>query len=165
MEKLVLNRMMQREAWVIAILLAGCAAGAETVDNAKALDVLKLKAPVRVSDTNIWEDGGTKYAIIAGAESSLELCVDFGKNSKTGGRLFVGATHPTEKGATIVEVGSDRQKAIVTVLQAWLDEHYTAAQQSEWRTRTKFIENDAHMMAARVVDIVAYLTQPKGRQQ
>ncbi len=97
----------------------------------QSAEVLKIVEPVKVSDVFYWKDGGSIGIELTDAKGNKHaFCLD-GRflptkeqpNEKGTRNLFVGATHPTHKGAKKVEMRGLEESALYGVMLRWADKH------------------------------------------
>jgi hypothetical protein len=146
-------------SFVLLSVASTAASGDKDTEYVEGLKELGLQPPVTVSESEIFADGGTLYVTLAGTESTkAELCIDRRLRTKTSGRLFTGARHPTLPGAQLVERGSKTEKAALLILKRWLDQNFTSDLQKKLRDRNTVagLSKD-ELKAARVVDVAAAL--------
>jgi len=109
----------------------------ESVDETRAryaklsADVLKIVEPVKVLDVAYWKDGGSIGLVLSDANGREHaFCLD-GRSLPTkehpdeqGTRnLFLGATHPTRKGAKAVARRGPEESALYGVMLRWANKH------------------------------------------
>lgn len=160
--------MTRRRVIAVLVAVAGIAAACllfpsrGSKEYSAALAMLSLRAPVTLENVVKYDDGGTVEIALSDSRSSrLQVCLDFQIDSKTPGHIYIGARHPTDPGARHVEPNSDTEKAILLVLQTWLDGQFSAAQQRTIYDRHSIIglpENE--VQALRIMNTIAWLKQP-----
>mgnify|MGYP001141021373 CR=1 FL=1 len=100
--------------------------GKRWLDADRAAAILQLQTPVTVSQVRIFEDGGSiGFVLTGGSGSTLLCCVDGRSVTKSPGQLFIGAEYLTDTGAMAVRRGSPTERAVVVLLQEYLDQNYT----------------------------------------
>ena len=99
-----------------------------------AAALLGLKTPVSLKSAAMVPDGGTVTVKLAdSANVELVFCVDNRMLGGTG-RVFLGK-YPDRPGARMVAKGAPEERALATLLGAWLDRQLTPQQQKDFRER------------------------------
>jgi hypothetical protein len=129
---------VKRWRWITAVALVAyvLAASAGMVSGGVAPNVeqhartLGLKAPVKVEAINEYSDGGTVTFTFADAKARKAVFgFDHSLASRTRGRLYSGALHPRNPGAKTVPLGGATEKAVLGILQAFLDSRFSRSDQ------------------------------------
>ena len=114
----------------VCALLALCACGGPAKE---AADHLSLEPPVAVEIADIYSDGGTLAVTFRDAAGKkLSFCKDGRMGMIQRGKpleLYLGVEHPERGAGEIVPPGSDIDRALFTLLQAWLDGKYSRRRQ------------------------------------
>src|SRR5262245_46906718 len=87
----------------------------------KLVSILDLNATARV----VWMDCYSTNVFWADFEDAQGrralVCIDLRKDSPTRNRLFDKAMHPSEPGATLVELGGEEEAVVIPLISRWLD--------------------------------------------
>lgn len=95
---------------------------------------LGLTGPVDV-EVDYYEDGGTTGVVIVDQNGSrFEFCIDCRLDTTMPGAVYVGAKHPTEPGASLLENGDPLLEAIVEVTGTWYESHLSRVQKLRARS-------------------------------
>lgn len=120
-------------ALAVAIGFAACVivkrveAGPNKAQQAKTLN---LQAPITVAGVGEFRDGGTvSFHLVDATGRKAAFCFDFKSGSKTPGRLYMGAEHPSRPGAKLVPLRSQTEKAVLQILQSFLDRQFSRSEQ------------------------------------
>ncbi len=83
----------------------------------------EFQPAVVIEQVQFYRDGGTVGIELSDAnQRSLSFCLDQQLNSPTAGRVYVRALHPSDPDAVLVSQGGAEERAILTLLRAWLGE-------------------------------------------
>lgn len=108
------------------VIVAGCSSGPSPV--AVSSD-LELYPPFELVQLHRWRDGGSLGFTVDDAKGQrLSFSLDGRIGSPTPGRWYIGAGHPTQEGAELVEVGGKREQALIRILDLWLSQHFSDSQ-------------------------------------
>ena len=96
------------------------------------------KAPIKVKTVFYWSDGGTTGVVLEDSDGKeYKLCLDGRLQMEEAGKplkprqIYLGATHPSQKGAVPVAVGGVEEKAIITILERWLSDNVAEEKQKK----------------------------------
>ncbi|HUT30033.1 MAG TPA: hypothetical protein VMX13_09590 [Sedimentisphaerales bacterium] len=124
----------------IALVLPAC--------RNKVHPVTSLKAPVRIIKMEKFADGGTTYVYLRDAsDKTLVVCFDARLETSTPLKLFIGAEHPTHKGARPATPAEDAE--IIGILREIIDSRFTASRQKallEGRSIVGLSEKEKHAL-------------------
>ena len=86
----------------------------------------------RIVDVLYFRDGGTVGVILEDEKKKrTSFCFDRRLGSETPNRIYVGATHPENKGAKLVEKGSSLEETILFGLRKALDVKHSPSEQKK----------------------------------
>ena len=135
---------------VMALLLGGCSPQ-------RACWEVSPVSPVEVSAADIYEDGGTAFAIFADARGcEYRVCCDRRETDRGVARhLYIDATYPTDEGAQLLDPGSRMGQSIRGALVTWFEGRLTeklSAQLFEHKTLVGL--NELETRTARVLEVI-----------
>ena len=117
--------------WVVITLacLVGCT-HAET-ESGTVAGVLTTP-PFTLVEAKGYKDGGTTAFIFTDSSTNkLVFCFDCQIKSPTWGQFYLNVMHRTEAGGKVVEMQSQTEKQLFSLLRSWLDSRYPKDKQAE----------------------------------
>ena len=106
-----------------------------------AYEVFEIEAPIRFIDFHSYPDGGTVGWTLLGANRQIPVCLARppGGDLRLPREFFVGAHHPTKEGAIELPYGSKKERAMVDLMQLYVDSRLWKKQQEELRGKTHLV--------------------------
>jgi hypothetical protein len=139
-----------------ALLVLSAAAG--VADDAKGM--ILPKAPVKVMKVIFWEDGGTTgIVLVDSTQKEFQVCLDGRMRGKQVPRhLYLGATHPTGKGALELGLGGVEEKEILRTLERWLTDNVSPEEREKLHSATTVVGlSEQEIDQLRIVRMVEFL--------
>lgn len=83
--------------------------------------ITALGADLRVALVDMYRDGTVWVRLEDGSRRRSVACIDGRAGSLTRYRLFQGARHPTDRAATLIELGAVEEGVVIPLISRWLD--------------------------------------------
>jgi len=121
--------------FLLPLMTMGLLSAAEEAYDAAALKQFELRAPLILVEADAWQDSGSIGIMFSDPKGKeLSFCLNRTKTSKESrDHIFLGATYFKEDGARLIERGSDTEKAVLVLLNNWLDANWTKSEQETFR--------------------------------
>lgn len=113
---------------------------------------------ITIHELSYFEDGGTLGVDFTNATGKrMKIAIDariarFIQEDNTHLRLYVGAMHPEDQGAKLVDQDSDMERTVFTLLRGWVDQRFTAEQIKQFQQTDIDALTQEQLWARRIVD-------------
>ena len=122
---------------IAVLLLAQVASAADYAEIPLATGAVKLLKPIEIKHADMFSDGGTISVILKDKNGKeFPFCLD-GRMQELElwqrpkpYHMFVNATYPESRGAASVPVAGKEEKAILKILQDWINENISKEDQA-----------------------------------
>ena len=117
--------------WVVAMLACLIGYTHTKAENNTIAGVLTTP-PFTLVEAKGYKDGGTTAFVFTDSSANkLVFCLDCQIKSPTWGQFYLNVMHPTKPGGKVVEMQSQTEKQLLSLLRSWLDLRYPKDKQAE----------------------------------
>ena len=162
-------------AWIFSAILIAMSisiVSADQTDNVEiplSSGIVKLIKPIEIVHADMFRDGGTMEVTLKDKDGrTFTFCLD-GRMQSLGlwkkprpYYIFIGVSHPDMPGGKPIPVGGKEEKAILKMLEDWINENISAEDQknvSDVSMHKKIAWTDQLYKARRILQLIDRLKQ------